>query len=75
MFNHQNLILGALKMITDGGLTAADEVLVASPLFHVAALVSLALPSLWAGATLTIHRLFDAARVLEDLQRLPVSRC
>ncbi len=74
VFSHQNLILGALKMITDGGLTAADEVLVASPLFHVAALVSLALPSLWAGATLTIHRLFDAASVLEDLQRLRVTR-
>ena len=74
VFNHQNLILGALKMITGDGLTAADEVLVASPLFHMAALLSLALPSLWAGATLTIHRLFDAARVLDDLQRLQVTR-
>lgn len=74
VFNHHNLILGALKMIIDDGLTAADDVLVASPLFHVAALLSLALPSLWAGATLTIHRLFDAARVLEDLQRLRITR-
>lgn len=54
--HHHNLILSALKMITDDGLTGDDEVLVASPLFHVAALLSLALPSLWAGATLTIHR-------------------
>jgi acyl-CoA synthetase (AMP-forming)/AMP-acid ligase II len=69
VFNHQNLTLGALKMISDDGLTGDDEVLVASPLFHVAALLSLALPSLWAGATRTIHRLLDAACVLENLQR------
>lgn len=74
VFSHQNLIFGALKMIIDYGLTADDEVLVASPLFHVAALLSIALPGLWAGATVTIHRLFDAARVLEDLQRLRVTR-
>jgi acyl-CoA synthetase (AMP-forming)/AMP-acid ligase II len=74
VFSHQNLMLGALKVITDGGLTADDEALVASPLFHVAALLSLALPCFWAGATLTIHRRFDAASVLDDLQRLRVTR-
>lgn len=74
VFSHQNLVHGALKMITGDGLTADDEVLVASPLFHVAGLLSLALPSLWAGAALTIHRRFDAASVLADLQRLRVTR-
>jgi fatty-acyl-CoA synthase len=74
MFSHQNLTFGALRMIADQGLTAADEVLIASPLFHVAALLSLALPSLWAGATLTVHRQFEPGPVLEDLQRHRVTR-
>ena len=74
VFSHQALTLGALRMIADEALTAADEVLIASPLFHVAALLSLALPSLWAGATLTVHRQFEPGRVLEDLQRHRVTR-
>jgi fatty-acyl-CoA synthase len=61
-------------MIVDAGVRADDEVLVASPLFHVAALLSLALPGLWAGASLTIHRQFDPGRVLGDLQRHRVTR-
>lgn len=74
VFTHQNLLLGALKVITDDGLTAQDEVLIATPLFHVAGLLSLTLPGLWAGATVTIHRQFDPGRVLADLQRHRVTR-
>jgi fatty-acyl-CoA synthase len=74
VFTHQNLLLGALKAITDDALTAQDEVLAAVPLFHVAGLLSLTLPSLWAGATVTIHRQFDPGRVLADLQRHRVTR-
>jgi fatty-acyl-CoA synthase len=74
LFSHQSLTLGALRTIADGGLTAEDEVLIASPLFHVAALLSLALPSLWAGATVVIHRHFEPGPVLEDLQRHRVTR-
>lgn len=73
-FSQQALNLGALRMIADEGLTEADEVLVVSPLFHVAALVSVALPGLCAGATLTIHRQFDAGRVLDDLQSYGITR-
>ena len=74
VFTHQNLLLCALKVITDEGLTAQDEVLVATPLFHVAGLLSLTLPGLWAGATVTIHRQFDPSRILADLQRHRVTR-
>lgn len=74
MFTHQNLLLGALKVVTDDGLTAQEEVLVAVPLFHVAGLLSLTLPGLWAGATVMIHRQFDPGRVLADLQHHRVTR-
>jgi fatty-acyl-CoA synthase len=74
VFSHESLILGALKNITADGLTSDDEALVTAPLFHVAALLSLASPSLFAGATVTIHRRFDPALVLEDLQRFSVTR-
>jgi acyl-CoA synthetase (AMP-forming)/AMP-acid ligase II len=74
LFSHQSLVLGALKMIVDCALTADDEVLVASPLFHVASLLSLALPGLCAGATLTMHRQFSSEDVLDDIQHLRVTR-
>jgi fatty-acyl-CoA synthase len=74
VFSHHNLTMGALRMLADEGLSADEEILIASPLFHVAALLSLALPGLWAGATLTIHRQFDPGSVLQDLQRHRVTR-
>lgn len=71
--NH-SLVLGALKMMVDRALTSDDEVLLASPLFHVAGLLSLGLPVLWAGAALTIHRQFDADSVLNDIQYFGITR-
>jgi fatty-acyl-CoA synthase len=48
-------------------LTTGDDVLANLPLFHVGGLTMLTLPALKAGATVTVHRRFDAAATLRDI--------
>ena len=50
-------------------LTAADHVLTALPLFHVGGLCIQTLPALHAGATVTLHRRFEASTWLGDVVR------
>lgn len=45
-------------------LASADHVLTSAPLFHVGGLTIQTLPALHAGATVTVHRRFDAGAVL-----------
>ena len=48
-------------------LTSDDNVLANLPLFHVGGLTMLTLPALKAGATVTLHRRFDAALTIQDI--------
>ncbi|MFQ5972085.1 MAG: class I adenylate-forming enzyme family protein [Alphaproteobacteria bacterium] len=50
-------------------LTSTDRVLTVLPMFHVGGLNIQTLPALHAGATVTLHRRFDAAATLEAIQR------
>ena len=50
-------------------LCAADHVLTVLPLFHVGGLCIQTLPALHVGATLTLHRHFDAAAWLHAVQQ------
>jgi fatty-acyl-CoA synthase len=54
-------------------MTASDEVLTFTPMFHVAGLNLLTTPALSIGATVTVHRQFDPAAVLAELRRGTVS--
>jgi fatty-acyl-CoA synthase len=54
-------------------LTATDEVLTVTPMFHVAGLNLLTVPALSAGATVTVHRQFGPAAVLAELAQGTVS--
>jgi len=63
----------ALNVITAFGLTAADEILTAVPMFHSGGLFIHTTPGLCAGATVTIHRQFDPGLLLEDVQRYRVT--
>jgi fatty-acyl-CoA synthase len=51
------------------GLTAADHVLTVLPLFHVGGLNIQTTPALQFGATVTLHRRFDAQATLEALDQ------
>jgi fatty-acyl-CoA synthase len=55
------------------GMTATDEVLTFTPMFHVAGLNLLTTPALSIGATVTVHRQFDPAAVLAEFAKGTVS--
>ncbi|MBD1548111.1 class I adenylate-forming enzyme family protein [Roseibium aggregatum] len=57
----------ALNSLHMHGLTAADHVLTALPMFHVGGLNIQTTPALYAGATVTLHRKFDPRAVLSDI--------
>ena len=57
----------ALNSLHMHGMTAADHVLTALPMFHVGGLNIQTTPALYAGATVTLHRKFDPRVVLSDI--------
>jgi fatty-acyl-CoA synthase len=54
-------------------MSAADEVLTFTPMFHIAGLNLLTTPALLMGGTVTIHRDFDPGHVLRDISAGPVT--
>jgi fatty-acyl-CoA synthase len=68
-FTHENLAFNALNAITAFGLTTADEILTAVPMFHSGGLFIHTMPGLCAGATITIHRRFEPGQLLEEIHR------
>ena len=70
---HENVTFNALNVITAFGVTADDEILTAIPMFHAGGLFVHTTPGLCAGATVTIHRRFDAGLVLDDVARQRVT--
>jgi fatty-acyl-CoA synthase len=68
-FTHQNIAFNALNVITALGLTAADEILTAVPMFHTGGLFIHTLPGLCVGASNTLHRAFDPRRLLEEVSQ------
>src|SRR5262249_62005236 len=55
------------------GLTRADRVLVALPLFHSFGLQILSLPTLFAGGRVVLRRAFDPLAIWDDVERLGIT--
>jgi fatty-acyl-CoA synthase len=72
-FTNENMVANALNAITAFGMSATDEILTAVPMFHSGGLFIHTTPALCSGATVTIHRDFDAGRLLQDVARYRVS--
>lgn len=68
-FTHHNLAFNSLNVLSGFGISAADEILTAVPMFHSGGLFIHTLPGLCAGATITIHRQFDSGQLLDEIQR------
>jgi len=66
---HRKALYNSLNAQLFFEATARDRVLVVLPLFHSFGLAILALPALYAGASLVLERRFDAARVWERVGR------
>ena len=73
VLTHEALIANAAATAEALRMTASDEVLTFTPMFHIAGLNLLTAPALSVGATVTVHRQFDPAAVLAELGRGTVS--
>src|SRR6185437_3792194 len=69
VLTHGALIAHAAGTAEVLGMTATDEVLTVTPMFHIAGLNLLTAPALSIGATVTVHRQFDPAAVLAELAK------
>jgi fatty-acyl-CoA synthase len=73
VLTHEALLANASGTVDVLRLTASDEVLTFTPMFHIAGLNLLTTPALSVGATVTVHRRFDPAAVLAETGRGTVS--
>jgi fatty-acyl-CoA synthase len=73
MITNANLAWKNYAHITEFSLTASDIGLACGPLYHVGALDLTTTSLLAVGATIYIHRAFDAERVVEEIDRSRVS--
>ena len=73
MLTHANLAWKNLAHVVEFGFTSADLGLACGPLYHVGALDLTTTSLIAAGATVIIHRAFDAAAVVDELERSRVT--
>ncbi|HWA67608.1 MAG TPA: AMP-binding protein, partial [Mycobacteriales bacterium] len=73
MLTHANLAWKNLAHLVEFGFTSADIGLACGPLYHVGALDLTTTTLVAAGATTIIHRTFDAAAVVEEIERSRVT--
>jgi acyl-CoA synthetase (AMP-forming)/AMP-acid ligase II len=73
MITHANLAWKNYAHLVEFGITAADLGLACGPLYHVGALDLTTTTLIAAGATVIIHRVFDAAAVVEEIERSRVT--
>jgi fatty-acyl-CoA synthase len=73
MLTHGNLAWKNYAHITEFGFTAGDVGLACGPLYHVGALDLVTTTMIAVGATTIIHRVFDAERVIDEIERSRVT--
>ena len=73
MISHANLAWKNLAHIVEFGFTGDDLGLVCGPMYHVGALDLTTTSLIAAGATVIIHRTFDAEQVVDELERSRVT--
>jgi acyl-CoA synthetase (AMP-forming)/AMP-acid ligase II len=69
MLTHANLAWKNLAHMIEFGITSADRGLACGPMYHVGALDLTTTTLVAAGATTVIHRTFDAAAVVDEIER------
>ncbi|MFN8036387.1 MAG: long-chain fatty acid--CoA ligase [Acidimicrobiia bacterium] len=73
MITHANLAWKNLAHLVEFGITGAELGLACGPLYHVGALDLTTTTLIAAGATVIIHRVFDAAAVVDEIERSRVT--
>ena len=69
MITHANLAWKNFAHVVEFGFTDADVGLACGPLYHVGALDLVTTSMIAVGATTVIHRVFDAAQVVDEIER------
>ena len=73
MITHANLAWKNVAHLVEFGFTSSDLGLACGPLYHVGALDLTTTSLIAAGATVIIHRTFDAADVVDEVERSRVT--
>ncbi len=73
MITHANLAWKNIAHVVELGYAATDLGLACGPLYHVGALDLTTTSLLAVGATTVIHRVFDAAKVVDEMERSRVT--
>jgi acyl-CoA synthetase (AMP-forming)/AMP-acid ligase II len=73
MITHANLAWKNYAHITEFGFTSDDVGLACGPLYHVGALDLVTTTMIAVGATTIVHRTFDAALVVDEIERSRVT--
>jgi acyl-CoA synthetase (AMP-forming)/AMP-acid ligase II len=73
MITHANLAWKNFAHIAEFGFTSDDVGLACGPLYHVGALDLITTTMIAVGATTVIHRIFDAGRVVDEIERSRVT--
>jgi acyl-CoA synthetase (AMP-forming)/AMP-acid ligase II len=73
MLTHANLAWKNYAHVAEFGFTAADVGLACGPLYHVGALDLVTTSMIAVGATTVVHRTFDAAHVVDEIERSRVT--
>jgi fatty-acyl-CoA synthase len=73
MITHANLAWKNFAHVIEFGVTGADVGLACGPLYHVGALDLTTTTLIAAGATIIIHRAFEAQAVVDEIERSRVS--
>ena len=75
ILTQEAIAINALNGIHLADMNGQDHILTSLPMFHVGGLNIQTVPAFYVGATVTLHRRFDAASVLRDLQELQITLC
>jgi fatty-acyl-CoA synthase len=68
VLTHRTIHYASINAVLMADMTCEDHILTNLPMFHVGGLTVQTLPALHIGASVTIHRDFDAARTLRDFE-------
>ena len=73
ILSHNNIMWNCINVLVDLDLASDEVTLVTAPMFHTAALNMTCMPTLLKGGHLVIESRFDAAAVIDTIERLRVT--
>ena len=73
VLTNQTLLYSAINAVQMAEMSCEDHVLTNLPMFHVGGLTVQTLPALHIGASVIIHRQFDAEQTLRDIEQKRIS--